>query len=487
MALADLPNDFVTFSRDQIVERYKRDYLLRNPEADVVSGQPDLDANLAADLVTPTYYDARLIADGINEDAATGPRLDLVGNRIGLPRPAATGASGYVAVSASAGGGTIQKGDELENPQTKKKYEAAETRHRNSGEHIRVRAKSKGPETDVAPGIVLRWTSPRPGIGQNATVVEQSDGRGLSGGAEAQNDERYRATIRERRANPIGGDNTTELSAVIRSTPDVPVEQTFIYPGVYGPGTTAFTFTVLAPRVGSSRLPTDAQVIAALDWVRSQMPGDHQYFPLVPTANALVLALELSWATGGWADAVAWPDAYSRNVKVDSASSPTSFVLSGTGTAPVAGQTVGFWDRNNLVFQRKRFASVTGGGPWTIVCETTNGASDTTYTPQVNQRCSPWSDNLQAVHAPVLAYLATLGVGELFSPSSMPSEEGRGRLREPKNPKAWPYATSSKILVDVAAIDQVQDADAAAGVGSAVTPSLPPKMHELSDLAVYPA
>jgi uncharacterized phage protein gp47/JayE len=484
LSLADLPGEFITFTRDELVERYKRDYLLRNPAADVVSGQPDLDAKLAADLVLPVYTDAKLIADGINEDAATGPRLDLVGNRKGVPRGAAAGANGYVATTG--GVGTIQEFDELENPQTKKKYEAAETRTVDAGSHIRVRAKSKGPETDVAAGAVLRWTSPRPGVGQNATVVEQTGGRGLSGGAEAQNDARYLDSIRERSQNPIGGDNDAEVVAVIRKTPDVPVEQVFTYPAAEGSGTNAFTFTVLAPSLGASRLPTDAQVTAALEWLESQMPGDHNQFPMVPTSVALVLAFEVSWATGGWAQSTPWPEAYSDNVAVASATSPTSFVLSGSGDSPVVGQVVAFWDRTTRKFQRKQFATVTGfASPWTVTCTVENAASDTTYTPAVGQRPSPWSDKLAAVPKPVLEYMAKIGPGEMFATNEIPNEEGRRRIREPRAPKAWPFAITNKVTTDLAGIPEVGDATALAGVGTTVSPGYPPRMLELSDLALY--
>ncbi len=485
MALADLPDGFVTFTRDEIEKRYKRDYLLRNPEADVVSGQPDLDAKLAADLVLPFYFDAELIADGINEDAARGPRLDLVGARIGRSRGAASGATGYVAVAASAGGGTMQTGDEIENTHTRKKYEAVETKHVDDGEHIKIRAKSKGPETDVEPGAVLRWTSPRPGIGQNATVVEQSDGRGLTGGAEAEGDPRYLDGIREDKQNPANGDNDAELAKVIRKTPDVPVEQVFTYPGIYAGGSSGFTFTVLAPALGASRLPTDLQVQAAWEWIVAQMPGDNSYFPLVPTSQALVLAFAVTWAQGGWADVGPWPAAYADAMVISSASSAAAFIVSGSGTAPVVGNTVGIWDRNTYTLRRKTIATVTGTGPWTITCTTANGASDTSYTPQAGQRLSPWSDNLPAVPAPVLAYMATLGPGELFDPTGIPSEEGRRRLRSPAPPKEWPHDTDGELTVNVQALAEVKSATALAGVGTAVTNSLPPKLLELSDLALY--
>lgn len=486
MALADLPGDFVTFGRDEIIDRYKRDYALRNPEADVVSGQPDLDARLAADLVMPVYYDARLIADGINEDAATGPRQDVVGNRIGRKRGAAKGATGYVTNSASAGGGTIQAGDELENPQTKKKYEAAETKHVNDGEPIRVRAKSTGPDTDVAAGTVLRWTSPRPGIGPNATVAPQGDGVGLTGGAEAENDERYREGIRAVKQNPPAGDNDAELVDVLRKTPDVPVEQVFTYPAAKGPGSTFWTFTVLTSRLGASRIPTAAQVQAALEWLIAQMPAHGSYFPMVPTSSGLYLAFAVTWATGGWTDATQWPPAYVNGVAISSATGPLNMIVTATA-APVVGQSFGVWDRTNFTFRRKRILTVTGSNPYTLVCDTSNGASDTTYTPQAGQKLSPWSDNLVAAAVPVLKYMATLGPGELFSDPDGSFAEGRRRHRSPEPPKLWPNTTSSKVLVDLASIQEIATVDTKFGIPTTPTPALPPNMLELSDLAFFPS
>lgn len=486
MGQADIPDGFFVPDRDTVVTRHKRDQQLLNPAADVTSGQPDMDARLMADLVLPLYSDASLIAQGINEDDATGPRLDRVGARIGLPRGIARGATGYVSVVTAAGGATFVQGKELQNKQTKLRYEFAETVTRTNGGHVRVRGRDVGPGTDLAPGSILTITDPPQGAGQQATVVEQSGGRGLSGGALDESDASYLNRIRAHKQNPPGGDNDAELVEQIMLTPDVAFEQVFTYRALYGPGTCGFTATVLASRLGASRIPTDAQLQAALEWIRAQMPGDHQYIPLTPIASNITLAFAVSWSTSGWADVTPWPS-FSQNMHVTSGGSPTSFTLTGTGTGPVIGQTLAFWDRNLFVFQRKRIATVTGTGPWVCTCSTANGASDTTYTPQVNQLASPWSDNLVAVPTPILEYMATIGPGEVFDEDDIPSEEGRGRIREPRAPKAWPYKIGSKVTVDLAALPEVQDADDLAGVGSTALIGLPPRMFSLFDLAIFAA
>jgi uncharacterized phage protein gp47/JayE len=489
LAIEDLPDGFVTFTRDELVEKYKRDLALRNPGADVTSGQPDLDARLIADQLLPVYSDARLIVDGINEDAAVGIRLDRVGARISLPRRGATGSSGFVEVQAAAGGGTIEEGRELTNRSTRYKYESAETKHCNNGDAIRIRALDVGPNTDVAPGVVLQWEDPPPGIGQHATVLPQSGGRGLSGGAAEESDARYLERIRAVKRNPAAGDNDAEIVAVVMDTPGVPVEQVFTYPGVWGPGSHAYTFTVLASRLGASRIPTDAQLQASYEWLVAQMPGDHGYFPYEIIAENLLVRLTVKWSTEspGWADVTPWPTSGLGvgGVAIVSATSPTVFVIGASAVAPVSGQTIALYDKANLRFVRKRVQSVTGGGPFTINCDTTNGASDTTYTPVAGQKVSPWSDSLNAVLDPLFAYLATLGPGEIFTFGPEAPEDGRRRHRVPRPPKTYSYSTTARLLVGIAQLNEVFDVNDVEGASNTVVEGIPPKLLELSDLAIY--
>src|SRR4051794_35004339 len=108
MALDDLPGTLETPTRGEIETQFRRDYGIVSPESDTTDGsQPDVLAKTVAITLLPLSSDAVLIANGINEDDATGTRLDRVGARYGVKRPQAVGASGYVTVSAADGGGTI--------------------------------------------------------------------------------------------------------------------------------------------------------------------------------------------------------------------------------------------------------------------------------------------------------------------------------------------------------------------------------------------
>lgn len=490
MALEDLPNRLLVPSRDELVEDHKRDYLLLNPEADVTSGQPDLDARLNADMLLPVYADARTITDGINEDAARGAQLDRVGARITLPRGKAKGAVGYVEVTASAGGGQVQANvHRLRNEKTRIRYVATETIHRDDGEHIRIRALDVGPNTDLDPGVVLQWTNPPPGIGQFATVVEQSGGRGLTGGALDETDDHYLERIREHKGNPPAGDNHAEFVKVVMEAPDVAIQRVFTYPAAYGPGSTAYTFTVLPPSLGASRVPTAAQLQSVNEWLVSQFPGDDSYFPLVPVSQALVLTFWISWKTGRWFDVSPWPEFETDVVTVTAATSPTVFELTADfGEAPLVGTTLGFWDAENAVFRRKTVLSFTGTNPYQITCDTTNAASDTSYTPLVGQLASPWSDNLDAAAAPVLEYLSGLGPGELYDPAEIADflVEGRRRIRLPQAPKEWPYAIGQRVAADIADAPTVLDVEGISGLDDEAAPGIPPALLELTDMAFYP-
>lgn len=485
MGLPDIPDGFFVPSRDEVIARHKRDQALLNPEVDVTSGQPDMDARLDSDLVLPVYNDAILIAEGINENEATGPRLDRVGDRVGVRRGQPRGSSGYVSVETSTGGGQMTVGVQLQNKATKLRYEFAETKRLQNGQSVRIRARDTGPNTDVPAGAILTIIDPPPGFGQQVTVLPQSDGRGLTGGANVESDEPYRGRIRNAKQNPPAGDNDAELWRVLQSTPEVAVEQPFTYPAFYGPGSAAFTITVLPPSLGASRIPAASQMQAVFEWISAQMPGDHGYVPLVPTSQALTLAFAITWAIGGWADTKPWPATYASGVTIASSTGPLNFVVQGGSVAPVTGNSLAVWDNAGKAFRRKRIASVSGAGPWTITCTSDNGASDTSYQPVVGQLVAPWSDSLAAVPTPVLTYLATLGPGETATaPGTF--AEGRRKLRSPVPPKEWPYTTSAKVTVDIAALPEVADVSVKTGVGVTLSPSVPPRLLELSDLAFFP-
>jgi uncharacterized phage protein gp47/JayE len=501
MALDDLPGTLETPPRGEIETKFRRDYGIVSPESDTTDGtQPDVLAKTVAVTLLPVYSDCVLVAGGINEDEATGARLDRVGARYGVPRPQAVGASGYVYVTAATSGGTIQTDDEIKERQTKKKYRAAETKTLGDGAPIRIAGIDTGPATNLPEGTTLQWSSPRTGIGQTATVAAG----GLTGGADVADDAAYRAVIQEARRNPPNADNDAAIQRAVMSTPGLAIASVFSYPGVFGPGTYAFAFLLATP-AGSNptlRIPNAAQRAAVLAWVTAQMPGDDSYFCLSVSGLAASFALRVAWDPGspGWLDSVPWP-AYAEfslppgtagATKVNSSASPTQTTV-GTDNGdytgyvqPQVGQSIAIWDKNALLFRRKLIVGVSGSGPFVLTFEPTGvGGSDIITSPSNGDRVMPWSDSLGDLVKPVLEYFNGLGPGEMFANFS---SDGRRQRRNPAPPKKYPQVVSTNAIVPILAVPSVQSGAIAEGTDplSAGTPGISVNLRTLRQIAVFP-
>jgi hypothetical protein len=129
-------------------------------------------------------------------------------------------------------------------------------------------------------------------------------------------------------------------------------------------------------------------------------------------------------------------------------------------TSPVVGQTIAFFDAPNAVFRAKRILTVTSGGTgiWTIVCDTTNSATDLTYTPSSGEGCCPWSDSLDSLVPSVAGHFDTLGPGEQVSTFF---DAGERQKRQPESPAQWPSSLTSRFLTGLFANNAVQDVSVA--------------------------
>jgi len=501
MALDDLPGTLETPTRGEIETQFRRDYGIVSPESDTSDGtQPDVLAKTVAITLLPIYSDAVLIANGINEDSATGDRLDRVGARYKVFRPKAVGASGYVYVSAAPSGGTVQLRDEIKNRLTKKRYEAIESKTLADGAPIRIIGLDTGPATNLPEWTTLQWSSPRQGIGQTATVAPG----GLTGGADVADDATYLALIREARRNPPNADNDAAIQAAVRSTPGLAIASVFSYPCVFGPGTYAFAFLLATPADASPdlRVPNTSQRLAALAWLTGQMPGDDSYFCAQVVKLPVTFTLQLAWDPGssGWLDASPWPPYRARGLPAGTAGamlvtgSPAAiaFELSTengdyTGiSAPQIGQSIGFWDSVALKFRKKLIIGVTGAGPYEITADPVGlTGSDTTYAPAVGARAMPWSDSLADLAKPVLDYFNNLGPGEMFASFS---GDGRRQRRNPVPPKNYPNSVTNNAVMSILGLRSVQSAAVVEGTAPITvgTPGITVYQRTLLEIAVFP-
>ena len=461
----ETPGEIAVKTRDQFRRDYTRDYSLRIPDADVGPGtQPDVDASTFADGAMILVNDAQVIGRGTNVRTSGGQWLKDIGEPEGIFARGPVGGSGAFTITASAGGGTILVGTELREKSSKLRFKTiSPTALYFNGAQIEVTGIDVGPATNFKAGTVLQFQAQPPGIGQNATVVLQNDGTGISGGREADNDEQYRLLIEARRQNPPAAGNDAAYQRAIEKTPGVAVEKAHTYPAALGSGTTAFTFTLRPSKSGASRVPNAAQISAVEEYVIGQFPADDGLFASTLTAQPITVSLRVSWAPGAlsWTDVTPWP-AYiaGDKVVVDAAvtPAPTTFRLTTatTTTTPQVGQTIAFYDPSVQIFQRKRILTVTvivANKSWTITVDTSNAASDTSYTPVVGQAPCPHSGSLDALVPALLGYMDRLGPGEQIA---VFKDAGQRQRRHPPSPTSWPNEINNQLVGPLLALPAVK-------------------------------
>lgn len=468
MPIDELPGAIDIPDRDRIREDWLRDYRFHGPDgASTVEGTlPFLEASVFADSVVPVWASVRTAGNNLVLTEAQGEALEQHAVASGLEgRTAPVGATGYVVVDASSGGTTIFVGDELKNT-AQLRYRCTRTDTYADEDLVPVEGIDTGPGTNQDPDTVLTWTSPRPGCGPTALVWTSSEDEGLTGGRDEETDGELLERIILARANPAASGNDAEYQRVAKATPGLPIQATFTVPAILGPGTIGLMATMQPDAPGGSRLPSVAQLATIEAYIKDRFPADDGLFVCTLTGQDVDVSLEVSWQPGanGWVDVAPWPPYYAgaSAIVVYTTSSSTTFVLRRTSanysgvTQPVIGQTFAVYDAAAAKFRRKRILSFTGSGPWTVTCDTTNDASDTSYTPVTGQRISPYSASLDLLIPPILAYFNGLGPGEQVSSFF---DEGLRQRRFPMSPGSWPNTIGYKLVNGVQDLSAVSDAN----------------------------
>jgi len=496
MAGETLTGDFFTPTRDQIVEQYQRDFKFRQPAARVGDGSlAFIRANVIADTLLPVYANAASIANDVGLEDKSTEGLDAELARIGAPpRFPAIGGSGYVTITTSAGGATIFEGDELRDPQTGLRFQCVATKRYFDGEEVPIEGIDTGDQTNLAAGTVLTWTSKRPGANGKATVFALPNGLGLEGGRGEETNSEVVDRIKAAKAVPPAAGNDAEIQRFVAQTPGVPVQAVFTYPGLYGPGTTAYAFTLAPATAGASRSPNAVQMAATRAYVVGKLPKDDNVIDCQILEVATNLMLRVRWSAGtvGWIDAVQWPPYVGGGINtmvVSSVTDALNFEVY-TPTVPVApqvGSTFAFFDPISKTFKRKRVLSSSVVDPFTIgiVCDSSNGSSDLDYVPAIGDIPCPYSESLDGLVEPVLEAFAGLGPGEMFDPFF---DEGLRQKRSPAAP-VWPSELSSKsfrALDEITSTSSVLIADPAIPFSTPVgTPGVSVNLLVLGKLSVF--
>lgn len=484
MALNSSVEQIVVDSRADTIAKYKRDYMLRDPNAtSVVFEQVDILASVVADQLLPIQAAAKAAGNALTRQNQSGTDLDEAWAPRGIPRLKANGASGFVELSASSLGCAVFEGDELKDLNDNTRYRATiQYLAAADKQAIAIVAVDTGVRTNKPVGTVLYWSKSRPGRGAKVTVLDLGNGKGLTGGREVETDEEYNRRIDDAQANPRAAANAADVIGFVEGLRDrgIPVQKAFIYPAVLGSCTLAIAATV--KDIDGDGAPNEAQRAQIEEFTTEEFPaGDIMYFPTV-LLQTQDLVVEVKWAKSvpGWADNAPWPKRYaagSGQIVAGAVTSSTQFVLQTdngvySGVAgPQVGNTIGFYDRSRKAFSRKKIESVSGTGPWTVVCATTLGASDTSFTPVTGDPCCPWSDSLDSLVLPFSSAFDQLGPGEMFANAEF-FDDGIGRKRYPDSNDEYPAALTIKNLnasfsiPSVTNVDFFEGADAVPSIGA---------------------
>jgi uncharacterized phage protein gp47/JayE len=512
VALDVLSGEIATLTRDQWRERYLRSYRVRNPDADTApDSMPWIDASCIADQLVILSEDARRVGQQIPLSGKTGEALDEAGGEVGLPRAPAAGGAGYVSIRTSTGGATVTIGDTLTDLSSSLQFRfTGATTTYFTGDELSITAVdgSTGPGTNLAGGTVLVWDAPAGGLFPNATIVTQPDGSGFSGGANVEGDDDYRERIRERLANGAASGNDAAYQQLVENTVEhgVAVQKAFTYPAIVGPGSIGIAFVLVQTGANATRIPNGSQISTVQAYVTAQaedaLPADDSTLWPVVTAQDVSVVLEVEWSTGspGWADQTPWPPYYSTN---HAAGAPGGIIVDATGTntatsfklkadnadytgviQPAVGQTIAFYKTSTGEFFKKRILSFTGAGPWVVTVDTSNAASDTSYAPVAGQRAMPWSESLANLSTPIIDHFATLGPGEMIATFADP---GLRQRRSPASPKDWPSVITNHLVVAVLDVPDVNDAVVTEGLGTTATVGSVAEVHlmALDDLSAF--
>lgn len=467
MPIDNLPGALIIPQRDEIRDDYLRDVRIRTPGAVTLEGTLEFaDASVFADTQVAVYYDAKTIGDYVANVNKTGAALDAELKLAGTKRLGDAGGSGFVLIGASGGGGTIFAEDEIKDAKSGLRFKCTVTGLYTDGQYVPITGVDTGPSTNLDALSTMKWSFPRPGISPTATVVQQSDGSGLTGGRNAETDAQANDRLAALRASPPASGNDADYQKATQETPGITIQQAFTYPCIRGPGTMGVTFTLRPGTPGANRIPNATQLATVLAWLIGKFPADDGILVCSLLGFSVNIVYKVSWSGSAvsWADAAPWPPYIpSDMVIVDNSVAPTATtfrLVTGTSTVnPTVGSTIAFYDQKAGVFRRKRILTVTtlaANHTWDIVCDIVNNASDTTYTPFTGQAPGPWSDSLQVLVPDTTAYFDTLGPGEQLSVIPDPNLRAR---RTPRSPSVYANKVTNRItspLFKLAAVNDIE-------------------------------
>lgn len=238
-------------------------------------------AKMHADAVYSLYAYQAWIARQILPDTADADGLERQALwRAGLTRVAAVAATGSVTFTGT-NAAVIPAGTELQTSDGATYTTDAEATIAAGTAAASVTATAAGAGGNQTTGVALSLTSPIAGVNSQATVA----GAGLTGGADAETDDRLLERIRDTLTNPAqGGSLQNYTTWAFAAHPDV--TNVWVAENAMGAGTV--TVRIMTYGATADGLPTQTVLDAGADYIDARRPaGMAGLYVVAPVADTL--------------------------------------------------------------------------------------------------------------------------------------------------------------------------------------------------------
>lgn len=372
-----MSNYYQPADANEIKQQILRDIRLAAIDAGVTDPpvEPGTDWDFLATAVANVSIMGFANLDSSDQDTsvldATGDALDQIRQSLELVEVPAVGATGQLTITV-AGNVTIPSGQEFVYPSGLRGTVTQEYVNPADQSEVTVAATDTGTKTNLAGGQVVTFRSPPVNLTAEAKV---STSVPLTGGTDAESDDRKRDRIlNELRNKPAGGNWGHIRKIVLDNHPAV--QDCYVYPALGGPGSVKVVPVKDFDTESNdySRAPSSDALTAIRTTIQEELGIPEEVVVQAPAnLNAdYTIKLEIPAATlnggagTGWTDTTVWPtletaDGSTVTVTAVNATKDQITVDAATTTAPVAGQThIAWWSPADRKFYTALVTDQTG-------------------------------------------------------------------------------------------------------------------------------
>ncbi len=425
-------------------------------------------------------------SDDAMPDTAVEDALDRWLTIVGLTRRSAAGSSGAIVFDSSAVSPVVAGTELLDGKgfrysvQTSALYADDAT--------IAISAIDAGADTNLEAGETLRWVTAPPFSADTALVATG----GLTGGADAEDDETARRRLIRRLSTFPGSGNWTQVAETAEAaTPKIQVA--FPYPAAQGPATQHVAVVAYTSDTNKTREIDAATMTGLIEPYIVGALAEHSDVVVttvtdVETNVAIFLSLPASSAAsvpgpgGGWMDGTPWPRPVEADVDADLAFCAVTAVTNTTRFSVRASQSPTANSTRICWFSPLEWKLYTAT-VLTIHSFAANVADITIDQPFIgiaaDHLISPQSVKQQDYFDAVIDHFALMGPGEKTDNASVLARA----YRRPTPASQWPASLDSKMLRKLSNVgDEVLDVDYA--YRSVTSPAVPASVTDPPNILV---